>query len=110
LIRCRLRFTVELKQRCRVQAAGRAKYRLRLAHQRRHLEQCAGGDARAAYERRKTALQRFDAGFAANAATRRDVEIALKALAKSSGRHVEDQVKCIRLWSPSRIPRTANLG
>ena len=100
----------EFKQRRGVKAAGGAENRLRLAHQRRHLEQRAGRNARAASERRDTAFERFDTGFATNTATGRNVEIALEPLAESGRRHVEDNVKRIGIRASLRIAQTANLA
>src|SRR5579863_1478867 len=91
------RIVTSSKQRGGVQTPGRSEDVLSLAHDRRQAQNRFIGDAKAAAQGLESALERLDAGLAADAATRRDSEIALQALAQPGRGNAQYDVEDVGL-------------
>src|SRR5229473_1513867 len=98
------------KQRGRMEPAGRRKNFLRLPHHRGHRKKCATAESDAVFERSYPPFYRFDTGLPANAAARRNGEVAFEALAQSRRRDIQDDVDRVGLGSALSIADASNLA
>jgi len=83
---------------------------LRLPHHCRHRKKCATAESDTVLERSYPPLDRLDTGLPANAAARRNGEVAFEALAQSRGGDIQDDVDRVGLRSALRIAQASNLA
>src|SRR6185312_16249111 len=74
------------------------------------LENGLCGDVKIALKRRDPALERFDTGLAANAATRRYHEIAFEPFAQRRRRHVENYIEHVGLVASLGVADSTNFA